>query len=256
LLRIAQGNEGAPRSVSSVRRERAAGSANVNLQFIPNHHPASLKAFCDRYPSDIAVMVTWGGTSSNAGGFSSSSFHPPDLLDSSTTASSFLLSQGNHHISGLPVCPRLDMKTTSNQQEGCPLCLDISVSSIIHHSFRNSDGEEEEEEGDDTLPCVVPVKVRVSNQQFLGSKPVDFVLEVAQESQELSSDNLSWLGTTSYTVKALEATETVELELHALIPSPGVYELNQFGARMLTGNGSFFTFPIQCLVTVLDKDQV
>lgn len=224
-----------------MRRDKAALVNNSSTGSGSNgvlkvHHPASLNTFCDRYPSDLAVNVTWIAK-------------PSSINQSLINIEPNVI--GHHFISGLNVCPKI------NNEQGCPLSLELIVNSTIYHTF-NPHEDDDDEDDDDTIPCVIPVKVRISNQQFLGCKGLNFILEVAQESIELKSDSsISWLGITSHTIQQLEATETIELELLASFPSPGVYEINQFAVRMNGGYsnsiGSFFTFPTQCLVTVLDK---
>mmetsp|Transcript_3605 Transcript_3605/g.4808 ORF Transcript_3605/g.4808 Transcript_3605/m.4808 type:complete len:1429 (+) Transcript_3605:67-4353(+) len=276
LIRQAQGNDSAPRSVSSVRRERAAGDHNSSSSddnsidpHSTHYHPASLKTFCHHYPSDISIVVSWGGHGSNgksgggngSGGGGSASF---DLLDDLSMKSCTI--QGCHYLSGLSVCPKVKMiKEKQNNTTiavGCPLSLEINVDSLITHNFSNDNNNDiEDDDGDDedssteALPCVVPISIRITNQQFIGSLPLDFIFEIAEESSDLWSDgSISWLGINQYTIKSLEASETYELTLHVCFPCPGVYELNQFGIRMLNNKSHFFTFPIQTLVTVLNTN--
>ena len=206
-----QNADSTPRSVSSVRRERAAeGSQSNDETSVLRHssrHPGSPAGLCGRYPPDLAFVVTWD-----------------------TAAKPEARATGHHQFVGLHVCPQLS-RATSND---CALALNIQVPAIVNHNFGSGN-------------CIIPVTVTVSNQQFASDgECLGFVLEAAES--RISS--LRWLGAVKQTVNALAPTESLNANFCASVSTPGVYDLNNFGVRMMT-SGRVHSFPLQALVSVV-----
>ena len=184
--------ENAPRSVSSVRRERAAEGAHTHdgdMQPVnSSRHPGSAAGLCGRYPHDLAVVVTW-----NADGKER-------------------LVTGHHQFAGVHVCPQQSLDVSKD----CALAVDVHLPAMVHHNFGSGD-------------CVVPVTVRVSNQFFEGDgHNLDFVLEAT----ESRGSAVRWLGAVQQSVNGLAPADSVDICFCASISVPGVFDLNNFGIRM------------------------
>jgi len=212
----AQNSEGAPRSISSVRRENKAAGRPSQAGLVderPKPHPCSPSALCDRHPSDLSVLVTWGAED--------------DVPGKVVT--------GHHQVINLSVCP-----DPAPRRLACPLALEIRAPAVVHHDF----------EADPV--CMVPVAAIVSNQLFEDDpgSTLGLTLEVAREScDQTSGSSVTWLGPVVLTVERLASSQSSGLDLCACVAGPGVYELNHFGARLR--DGRYFSFPVQALLTVI-----
>lgn len=208
-----QSKDGAPRSVSSVRRERAAGASdtqpNVASDIEKNCHPGSPAALCARYPFDLSIVMTWNAERKGSS-----------------------LTNGHHQLVGMQVCTRdkLFLPTAAS----CPMSIDIMFQKTIYHDFGFGG-------------CTIPVTVKIKNELSPNTEePFDFVAEVVEPQVSM----VQWLGAVRQTVNNFSAGNSVEMVFYARVLTPGVYNLNNFSI-LVTHNNGLYTFPSQSLVSVI-----
>ena len=112
----------------------------------------------------------------------------------------------------IPIRP--DRPNPKDPTRTCPLMLSCVYPESIVHSFT----------GPCSSPCInVPVIVRVTNGAPIGSKPLSFILDVQNDSE----NRFTWSGRTKSSLM-LSPSKSIDVHLDAHFYSPGTYDLNQF----------------------------
>jgi tetratricopeptide (TPR) repeat protein len=132
---------------------------------------------------------------------------------------------GLHHIRGLIVRPLTDIKSV-----GCPINVTATHPSVISNDFCVG-------------PAMIPLKVTLRNKLIESTVEFEFAMD--------HGDTFDFTGPERYCT-TLKGGEELSMPFRALIPAPGVYNLQK--VRLVVGNGEpipvSYVFPLQWLVTV------
>mmetsp|Transcript_665 Transcript_665/g.2083 ORF Transcript_665/g.2083 Transcript_665/m.2083 type:complete len:1435 (-) Transcript_665:249-4553(-) len=237
----------APRSISSVRRERATaatGAQQEQMDGSPNAvdtHLVSPAALCARRPFQLSLLVIWRRAHN---------------LGAPCPAFTSIL-----HItmptSGLaiacPIDPSPQLPSRGRQRRGImpqrltkestDLELTLTHDVAIVHDF------------DANGSVRIPVRARVGNRADAGNPHVSFVFTLARAAARPSL--VSWSGSIRRKVVGLGPGQSVDVDLVACISHPGVYDLNEFELHVVPHGGkttatSALTFSMQSIITVGD----
>jgi ER-Golgi trafficking TRAPP I complex 85 kDa subunit len=133
--------------------------------------------------------------------------------------------RGLHHIRGLVVRPLNDTKSV-----GCPITVTATHPSVFSNDFNVG-------------PAMIPFKVTLRNKLVESTVEFEFAMD--------HSDTFDFTGPERYCT-ALKGGEELSIPFRALIPVPGVYNLQK--VRLVVSNGEpipvSYVFPLQWLVTV------
>ncbi|KAJ1459822.1 ER-golgi trafficking TRAPP I complex 85 kDa subunit-domain-containing protein [Pelagophyceae sp. CCMP2097] len=221
-LRAEADNSGGPRSVSSIRRDRAkegGGLDAVEVSAAPR--PVSLAALlhAHRASAALAVVVEWAVSPADDGAAPR---------------------QGQCHVFDVRVCaPAAVAGAPGAAQVGGPVALAVEHDAVVHFAFGGAD------------VATARVVVTLANRAAAGTPP----LAVRLRARDDARGDVAWLGATSKRVGPLAAQgAAATVELYAAFSRPGTFDLNLFEVAVIdgVGEGAPCTFDAQHLITVDD----
>uniref|UniRef100_A0A7S1YLX7 TPPC8 C-terminal Ig-like domain-containing protein n=1 Tax=Grammatophora oceanica TaxID=210454 RepID=A0A7S1YLX7_9STRA len=133
---------------------------------------------------------------------------------------------GQNHVTGLSIRP-LDGKT----RKGCPITITCQHAATKTHNFAMSG------------PAHVPLEITVRNRLVEASVEFEFSVERPKTFEFIGAECFTW---------EMEGGEELTIPLTAVIPTPGMYNLQHVRLVVTRDNGQkvSYLFPLQWLVQV------